>query len=112
MNQDYGRIAGIDVHKKWLYVVVEGERRRTGTTPLELRALRTWLSQKAVDSVVMESTAQYWRPVWAALCAAGPSCITPPTSPPSAYAWHALCSRNCPAALSAARLVCNTVVLV
>jgi transposase len=67
MNQDYGRIAGIDVHKKWLYVVVEGERRRTGTTPLELRALRTSLSQKAVDSVVMESTAQYWRPVWAAL---------------------------------------------
>ncbi len=34
MNQDYGRIAGIDVHKKWLYVTVEGERRRTGSTPL------------------------------------------------------------------------------
>ena len=67
MSTEYGRIAGIDVHKKWLYEVVEGERLRTGTTPVELRVLRTWLSERAVDSVVMESTAQYWRPVWMAL---------------------------------------------
>jgi len=67
MSTEYGKVAGIDVHKKWLYVVVDGQRRRTGTTPTELRDVRAWFSELAVQSVVMESTAQYWRPVWAAL---------------------------------------------
>ena len=70
------RIAGIDVHKKMLAVViadiaVEGEykftRRRVGTRPSELRALAAWLVSEEVEEVVMESTAQYWRPVWEAL---------------------------------------------
>src|SRR5438445_12143590 len=70
------RIAGIDVHKRMLAVViadvaVEGEyqfeRRRVGTQPSELRALAEWLVAQEVEEVVMESTAQYWRPVWAAL---------------------------------------------
>ena len=69
-------IAGIDVHKKMLAVVVadvevEGdfhfERRKIGTSPDELRALADWLVERQVDEVVMESTAQYWRPVWEAL---------------------------------------------
>src|SRR5262249_1504339 len=69
-------IAGIDVHKKMLAVVVadvegEGEyqfeRRKVGTSPAELRALADWLVECEVEEVVMESTAQYWRPAWEAL---------------------------------------------
>jgi transposase len=70
------RIAGIDVHKKMLAVVladveVDGEyqfeRRKVGTSPSQLRSLADWLAEHEVEEVVMESTAQYWRPVWDAL---------------------------------------------
>ena len=70
------RIAGIDVHKKMLAVVVsdvevEGEyqfeRRQFGSNPEQLRSLAEWLLEQEVEEVVMESTAQYWRPVWGAL---------------------------------------------
>lgn len=70
------RIAGIDVHKKRLAVVIadiaaEGgslfERRRFGSGPQELRTLAGWLVEQQVEEVVMESTAQYWKPVWASL---------------------------------------------
>ena len=70
------RIAGIDVHKAMLAVVVanvevEGEwsfvRRQFGGVPSELRLLTAWLIEHEVEEVVMESTAQYWRPVWGAL---------------------------------------------
>jgi len=70
------RIAGIDVHKRMLAVVVADvavdgeyvfERRLVGTTPDQLRALAAWLVERDVEEVVMESTAQYWRPVWEAL---------------------------------------------
>ena len=43
------------------------ERRKFGTTPGELHVLAQWLVQLEVEEVVMESTAQYWRPVWGAL---------------------------------------------
>jgi transposase len=70
------RIAAIDVHKKMLAVVVtdiagEGEyrfeRRKFGATPGELHVLAQWLDQQGVEEVVMESTAQYWKPVWGML---------------------------------------------
>src|SRR5688500_1387028 len=70
------RIAGIDVHKKMLAVVVADvssesdfhfERHKVGTSPADLRTLADWLVECEVDEVVMESTAQYWRPVWEAL---------------------------------------------
>jgi transposase len=70
------RIAGIDVHKKMLAVVVadvevEGEyqfeRCPFGTSPQQLRLLAEWLIHQQVDEAVMESTAQYWKPVWEAL---------------------------------------------
>ncbi len=70
------RIAGIDVHKKMLAVVVadveidgayQFERRTVGTSPAQLRSLAEWLADREVEEVVMESTAQYWRPVWEAL---------------------------------------------
>jgi transposase len=43
------------------------ERHKVGTSPGELRALADWLVEREVEEVVMESTAQYWRPVWEAL---------------------------------------------
>jgi transposase len=70
------RIAGIDVHKRMLAVVVSDvvgggefqfERRKFGTTAKELHVLAQWLVSLGVEEVVMESTAQYWRPVWEAL---------------------------------------------
>src|SRR5262245_14020048 len=70
------RIAGIDVHKKMLAIAVadvevdgdfQFERQKVGTTPIDLRRLADWLVEHEVDEVVMESTAQYWRPVWEAL---------------------------------------------
>jgi transposase len=70
------RIAGIDVHKKRLAVVVaeievedefQFERRWFGSNPEQLRVLGEWLIQQQVDEVVTESTAQYWKPVWGAL---------------------------------------------
>lgn len=66
------QIAGIDVHKKVLMVVVmdadapelKPERRRFTTMPSELHRLSTWLREQGVEEAVMESTAQYWRSVW------------------------------------------------
>jgi hypothetical protein len=66
------RIAGIDVHKKMLAVVVSDvevdgeyqfERVRYSSSPEHLRLL----AAQQVEEVVMESTAQYWKPVWGAL---------------------------------------------
>lgn len=70
------KMAGIDVHKRMLAVVVADvepwgewtfERRRYGSTPNQLRDLAEWLVAQHVEEVVMESTAQYWKPVWGAL---------------------------------------------
>lgn len=70
------RIAGIDVHKKQLAVVVaevvveeeyQFERRWYGSNPEQLQRLVEWLIEQQVEEVVMESTAQYWKPVWSAL---------------------------------------------
>src|ERR1700758_386993 len=70
------KIAGIDVHKKKLAVVVadvevedeyQFERRWYGSNPEQLRVLSEWLIEQQIEEVVMESTAQYWTPVWGAL---------------------------------------------
>ena len=66
------KMAGIDVHKKVLMVVVieasapeeNPERRRFATMPSELHRLLIWLQKQGVEEAVMESTAQYWRSVW------------------------------------------------
>lgn len=67
------KIAGIDVHKSMLAVVIadaaaEGEwafeRGQFGTVQSELRRLAEWLAQHQVREAVMESTAQYWKSVW------------------------------------------------
>jgi transposase len=70
------KIAGIDVHKKMLAVVVaevttvgeyEFQRRKFLASPSEQRQMAEWLIEEQVEEVVMESTAQYWRPVWQTL---------------------------------------------
>ena len=43
------------------------ERRKFGSNPEQLRSLAAWLLEQGVEEVVMESTAQYWKPVWGAL---------------------------------------------
>jgi transposase len=62
-------IAGVDVHKRMLAVVVrmtrDGktvyEKRKFGTTRQEIELhLAAWLKHLGVTVVVMESTAQYW----------------------------------------------------
>ncbi len=67
------RVAGIDVHKSMLAVVVtdvaeEGvwrfDRHKFGTLDSELKGLSQWLAEMEVKEAVMESTAQYWKPVW------------------------------------------------
>lgn len=66
------KIAGIDVHKKVLMVVVtdaaaeelEFESRRFGTSASEREHLVAWLRERGVQQIVMESTAQYWKPIW------------------------------------------------
>src|SRR6202008_1808729 len=70
------KIAGIDVHKKVLAVVVSDveieseyqfERRMFGSNPEQLRSLAAWLLEQEAEEGVMKSTAQYWKPVWGAL---------------------------------------------
>jgi len=65
-------IAGIDVHKRMLRVVVrDGEKgdeeqfegRQFASNPASLRQWADWLLERQVEEVVMESTAQYWKPV-------------------------------------------------
>src|SRR4030095_5439082 len=62
-------IAGIDVHKKMLAVVVADveveddyhfERLKVGTSPVQLRARADWLVERDVEEVVMESTDCPW----------------------------------------------------
>jgi len=72
MNESY-KVAGIDVHKSMLAVVITDaaaagefrfERRKFGTLDSELKVLSGWLAEQQVSEAVMESTAQYWKPVW------------------------------------------------
>lgn len=66
------KLAGIDIHKKVLMVVIveasapeqQPERQRFGTGASELQRLRLWLQAREVQEAVMESTAQYWKPIW------------------------------------------------
>src|SRR5260370_35954067 len=70
------RIAGMDVHKKMLAVVVadveieseyQFERRMFGSSPEQLRSLAAWLLEQEAEEVVMGSTAENWKPVGGAL---------------------------------------------
>ena len=73
------KIAALDIHKKVLMVVVaavaeevvdttgaavEFECRKFGSGASERNHLVSWLQERQVREVVMESTAQYWKPIW------------------------------------------------
>jgi transposase len=73
------RVAAIDIHKSVLMVAlastanevkdatgaaVEFECRRFGAGQKARGELVRWLQQNGVVEVVMESTAQYWKPIW------------------------------------------------
>jgi transposase len=75
------RVAGIDVHKKvvWVAVRLPGERPGERTVTVKkfkafwrpLRQMAAWLSGLGVTDVAMESTGVYWWPVYHALAQAG-----------------------------------------
>jgi transposase len=62
------RCAGLDVHKKTVVACVrtlEGQETRTfGTMTAELLALADWLLVHGCTHVAMESTGDYWKPVF------------------------------------------------
>ncbi len=69
----YESVAGLDVHKKTVVACrmrvneeqrLEQETRTFGTTTAELLALHDWLSEWGCSHVAMESTADYWKPVY------------------------------------------------
>lgn len=72
MSEPARRCCGIDVHKKSITVHVlppagqpgDPKERTFRTFTRDLRGLRGWLKNCGVTEVVMESTGQYWRPVW------------------------------------------------
>src|SRR5947209_3422762 len=67
------RCAGIDVGKKWIAVCVltgpangdaQAEIRKFETTNQCLERLSEWLVESGCTHVVMESTGEYWRPIY------------------------------------------------
>src|SRR5215831_9463836 len=77
----HSRVAGIDVHKKVIWVAVRlpgaepGQRtvtvRRFKTFWRSLQQMAAWLAELGVTDVAMESTGVYWWPVYHALAQAG-----------------------------------------
>lgn len=73
MRQVYRRCAGLDVHKKSVVACrvrsnEQGEReqevRTFGTMTCDLLQLVDWLGEWEVTHVAMESTGEYWKPVY------------------------------------------------
>ena len=72
-KENHRRCCGIDVHKNNVVVCVlppvgqahQGvKRRKFRTFTRDLKQLRAWLKNCKVTEIAMESTGQYWRPVW------------------------------------------------
>lgn len=73
MRVMYKRCAALDVHKKTVTACrrwtqangeVVSEVRTFGTTTPELLEMMDWLSEWAVTTVAIESTGEYWKPVF------------------------------------------------
>ncbi len=69
----YPNVAGLDVHKKTVVAAVivqtasggwHEEKRTFGTMTAELLALSDWLMGHSVTHVAMESTGEYWKPIF------------------------------------------------
>src|SRR5260370_35380982 len=84
MKPGYRRCCGIDVHRDQVTVTVLAPVGRTDvkvkkqefrTFTRNLRRLRAWLLACQVTEVAMESTGQYWQPVWNILDGAIPKML-------------------------------------
>lgn len=73
MKENPRRCCGIDVHKNSVTVCVLApvgrphlgiRKRKFRTYTRDLRQLRAWLKNCKVTEIAMESTGQYWRPLW------------------------------------------------
>lgn len=73
MELIYTHVAGLDVHKKTVVACVftpgakgkpQKEIRTFGTMTQDLLALADWLITQGVTHVAMESTGEYWKPVY------------------------------------------------
>jgi transposase len=73
MRVIYECVAGLDVHKKTVVACrmrvtadkrVEWETKTFGTMTADLLKLHDWLSEWEVEQVALESTADYWKPVF------------------------------------------------
>ena len=69
----YRRVAGLDVHKKTVVASrmrvteqdrAEWETETFGTTTPDLLQLHDWLLGWKISHVAMESTGEYWKPVY------------------------------------------------
>jgi transposase len=73
MDTLFAKVAGLDVHLKWIQCGVRcrqesgklfAEVRSFGTMTRDLRALADYLQALGVTHVAMESTGVLWKPVW------------------------------------------------
>jgi len=73
MRMIYEQVGGVDVHKKQVTACrmrvtadkrIEWEVAEYGTTTVELLRLADWLAEWECTHVAMESTADYWKPVF------------------------------------------------
>src|ERR1700686_2215654 len=73
VKEKHRRCCGIDVHKDSVMVCVlppmgqsqiAVKKRRFPTFTRDLKQLRAWLKNCQVTEIAMESTGQYWRPLW------------------------------------------------
>jgi transposase len=73
MKAIYERVVGLDVHKKVIVACVrillptgesQMEKRNFGTMTADLLALSDWLLSHEISHVAMESTGEYWKPVF------------------------------------------------
>ena len=73
MNIVHGRCAGLDVHKKLVVaaIIIDNDGKETyretrsfGTMTGELLSLSDWLISWGVTHVAMESTGEYWKPIY------------------------------------------------
>ena len=73
MDVTHTHCAGLDVHKKvvvacCLVQVASGKLKRTirsfGTTTAQLLSLNDWLNNQQVTQIAMESTGEYWKPIY------------------------------------------------
>lgn len=73
MQTLYQRVAGLDIHKKTVVACTrisdakDGPKEHVqtfGTMTDELLALFDWLTLQGITHVAMESTGEFWKPVW------------------------------------------------